>query len=861
MMRNRDMLAFGAVLALMLAAGCGGNGETAGHDGETAMVVGDVDADAVVDAGDVEPDGVDAGVDVGPDLPLDSATDALDAGQPDAGPDGTDGGDAGEVDGPDPGCTPYTCEDFGDEPGQWDDGCGGTIDCGEFSIILLPDTQYYTSKLPDHAENTYYKQTQWIVDKLAEFDIRFVIHLGDITNHNIDAQWIIADKAHEKLDEAGIPYSMVPGNHDYLPKAPSMRSQTKLNDYFGPERFEGKPWYGGSYDGGNENNYTLFEVGPVKFLVLSVEYAPRKDVTCWANDLIGSHPDRRVIIVTHCYLTHDGAYNTNCAEKYDIPGGEGPTVWDELAARHSNVFMVVCGHVGDSEYVPRPGNNGNTVHQMLVDYQFETGCGGGSCDDHCHVGYYTGNGWLRRLVFSLEDKEIHARTYTAETGNQSMFPQGVDQFFCSPVNTHGEVNYDQWPYEDDHDYSFDYDMTSPLPLYQYDDLDSRVFKDRTVNSVGAGDQLKPSVAMNGDGGLVVVWEDDSDDSDGNGNHDILARGFHPGGCGSFGDIVVNGDVTEGQQDSPSVAMDSTGNFVVVWRDDQDGNGIGQIHARGFHFDGSGRFGPLTVNSESGGRQRNPVVAMEPGGSFVVVWEDDSDDSDGSGNYDVFARGFHADGTGRFPDTVVNQTTDGQQLDPDVAMNPGGGFVVAWEDDKDGNGTFQILARGFNADGTGKFDAMTVNSNNQGQQYSPAAAMDPAGGFVVVWEDDQDKDDAFQVLARGFDSNGLETFSDIAINTVPGGQHLAPAIDMDPVGNFVVTWEDDSDDNGSFQIRARGFDLFGTEEFSPITVNHDSQGQQLKPVIAVDAAGDCVVVWEDDMDKNGLFQILARGVEW
>jgi len=928
MMRNRDFLGYRAVLVLMLTAGCGGGGETAGNDAEMTVIIGDVVADTAVDVGDTGADAdSDAGLDTVPDLPVDSVTDTLDAQDipdtsdtsdmkqldllKDAGPDVLDGGDAGdvgdaaEVDSPDQVCTPYTCEDlgnecggpyddgcgdtfncgectefsnsvcddgqcvctpytcqdFGNELGQWDDGCGGSIDCGEFSIILLPDTQYYTDKMSDNADNTYYKQTQWIVDKQAEFDIRFVIHLGDITNHNLVNEWVIADKAHKKLDTAGIPYSMVPGNHDYLPKAPAMRSQTKMNDYFGPERFQGKPWYGGSYGSRNDNNYTLFEVEQMKFLVLSVEYAPRKDVMCWANDLIGSYPDRRVIIVTHCYLTHGGFYASNCADYYDIPGSNGLTVWDELAGRHSNVFMVVCGHVGDSEYVPRTGNNGNTVHQMLVDYQFEAACSGGSCDDHCRSGSYTGNGWLRRLVYSLEEKKIHAKTYTVETGNQSVFPQGVDQLFCSPLNVHGENHYDQDPYEDDHNYSFDFDMTSPLPPYQYDDLNSKTFKDRTVNSNGAGDQLKPSVAMNENGDIVVVWEDDSDDSDGSGNHDILARGFQPGGCESFDDIFANGDVTEGQQDSPSAAMDSQGNFVVVWRDDNDGNGIGQIYARGFNFDGSEKFGLMTVNSDPGGRQRNPVVAMEPAGDFVVVWEDDSDDSDGSGNYDIFARGFHPDGTERFHDTVVNQTTDGQQLDPDVAMNSGGSFVVTWEDDIGDDGYYQIYARGFNADGTGKFDAMTVNSIYHGQQYSPAIAMDSAGGFVVVWEDDLDKDDEFQVLARGFDSNGLETFSDTTVNTIPGGQHLAPDIVMDSVGNFVVTWEDDSDDNGWFQIRARGFDLFGTEEFSPITINSDNTGQQYQPSIGMDAEGDCVVAWEDDMDKNDWYQILARGIEW
>ncbi|MBW1811048.1 MAG: metallophosphoesterase [Deltaproteobacteria bacterium] len=747
-------------------------------------------------------------------------------------------------------------------PESDDDGCGDY--CDEFSIILIPDTQYYTDRMSDNADNTYYKQMQWIVDKQDEFNIKFVIHLGDITNHNLVAEWNIADQAHAILDSADVPYSVVPGNHDYFPQDPFLKSQTKFNDYFGPERFQGRPWYGGSYGSRNDNNYTLFEIGPMKFLVLSVEYAPSKNALCWANNLISSFPDRRVIIATHCYLTHNGNYAMSCADYYDIPGGSGLTVWDELASRHSNVFMVVCGHVGDSEYVVRPGNNGNSVHQMLADYQFEAACSGGACDNHCWVGTSTGNGWLRRLVFAPQENKIYARTHTVETGNQSIFPQGAETLFCSQVNVNGHNEYDQDPSGLDHNFSFDYNLTAPLAQYEYDDLNSKKFNDRTVNSRGAGDQLKPSAAMNPTGDFVVVWEDDSDSSDGPGNYDIVARGFQPGGCEGFHDITVNGSVTRGQQNTPSVAMDSGGNFVVVWRDDNDENDIGQIYARGFDSAGSQNFSLMTVNSEGDGRQRNPAVAMTPDGSFVVVWEDDSDSSDGSGNYDIFARGFHPDGTEKFHDIVVNDITAGPQNAPSVAMDSNGNFVVVWRDDNDENEIGQIYARGFNAAGAQKFDRMTVNSVSSGRQRNPVVGMAPNGSFVVAWEDDSDSSDGsgnYDILARGFDSNGLERFTDITVNTITGGQQLAPAISLSSSGGFAVTWEDDMDDNGWFQVLARGFGSNGAEQIPYLTVNGDSNGQQLKPNIAMDSDGNFVIAWQDDMDNNNYYQILARGLDW
>jgi len=40
----------------------------------------------------------------------------------------------------------------------------------------------------------------------------------------------------------------------------------------------------------------------------------------------------------------------------------------------------------------------------------------------------------------------------------------------------------------------------------------------------------------------------------------------------------------------------------------------------------------------------------------------------------------------------------------------------------------------------------------------------------------------------------------------------------------------------------------------MTVNSVSKGQQRDPIVAMDTDGNFVVVWEDDKDKNGWYQI-------
>src|SRR4029078_187609 len=111
-----------------------------------------------------------------------------------------------------------------------------------FTLIVVPDTQNYTDF--DDINTTYnLGQMRWIRDNMSSLNISFVRHLGDhqtpgnpyrasstdiyqpdmsqpignaATVANKNAVWANADAAIDVLDNNNIPYSLVPGNHDYL---------------------------------------------------------------------------------------------------------------------------------------------------------------------------------------------------------------------------------------------------------------------------------------------------------------------------------------------------------------------------------------------------------------------------------------------------------------------------------------------------------------------------------------------------------------------------------------------------------------------------------------------------------------------
>lgn len=68
---------------------------------------------------------------------------------------------------------------------------------GDFTLVLLPDTQQLSRVYPEY----FNSQTKWIADHQAELNIRYVLHLGDITDNNNELQWGRAKEALGTLDE------------------------------------------------------------------------------------------------------------------------------------------------------------------------------------------------------------------------------------------------------------------------------------------------------------------------------------------------------------------------------------------------------------------------------------------------------------------------------------------------------------------------------------------------------------------------------------------------------------------------------------------------------------------------------------
>src|SRR5258706_5679222 len=105
------------------------------------------------------------------------------------------------------------------------------------------------------------------------------------------------------------------------------------------------------------------------------------------------------------------------------------------------------------------------------------------------------------------------------------------------------------------------------------------------------------------------------------------------------------------------------------------------------------------------------------------------DADGAG---VFGQRFDAAGAPLGGEFGANSVKFGDQIQPRVAMDGAGGFVVVWQS-PDANGT-GIFARRFGSAGQPYGFEFPVNSYTTGDQITPDASTD-AGGRFFLWSTD------------------------------------------------------------------------------------------------------------------------------
>lgn len=305
---------------------------------------------------------------------------------------------------------------------------------GAYTIAILPDTQDYADRNAGAGEqSTFNDIANWLIDNASGKKLGFVTHVGDITQHAGSSEFVIAKEAMNMLREAGIPFSVLPGNHDIGDGGSSnVRKTGTYNDAFSTSYMSQDPTFGGVYDHEPErydNNYHLWDAPDgTGWLILNLEFGPRDDVLRWADDVLTKYGDRKAMVLTHSYNNFDGRHDPlggalngegagyNYGLKADPEGTwDAEYLWREVLTKHPNVVFTAGGHIfGDgAETVVSYNDFGNSVYQFLVNYQDGvsteiTGAG------NQNNGGNGGNGAIRLVTVDPANNAFYTETYLTE---------------------------------------------------------------------------------------------------------------------------------------------------------------------------------------------------------------------------------------------------------------------------------------------------------------------------------------------------------------------------------------------------------------------------------------------------------------
>ena len=367
-----------------------------------------------------------------------------------------------------------------------------------------------------------------------------------------------------------------------------------------------------------------------------------------------------------------------------------------------------------------------------------------------------------------------------------------------------------------------------------------------VNSHTGNAQALPAVAFFPGGAFVVVWQSRNQDGD---NYGIFGQRFLADGAPAGGEFQVN-TTTVSSQLLPDVDAHDEG-FVVTWASSE--NGIyTDIFARRFDPKALPIGDELQVNSWSDGSQTYPSIGMGSDGGFVVVWESNQEDGEGTG---IFGRRYDSAGSAQAAPFQVNSYTGSVQGDPAIGMEDEGDFAVAWTGFGPG-GLRGVWARRFDSSGASVGAEFRVSLHSSIQTRTEIGIADH--GFVVAWQENLSDGSGLGVVARRAGATGVLIGSELQINSYTGSDQSSPSVAMEQDGDFVIAWDSVQIAGASQDVFAQRFGASGAREGGELRVNSTLTSFQSNPGASADPRGrGLVVAWIGDLADTGSTEVFAQ----
>ncbi len=365
-----------------------------------------------------------------------------------------------------------------------------------------------------------------------------------------------------------------------------------------------------------------------------------------------------------------------------------------------------------------------------------------------------------------------------------------------------------------------------------------------------GDQYRARICEDGDGGVIITWEDHR-----TGNYGIYAQRINSSGdvlWESNGTIISNYPTT---QEVPSICSDGSGGAIISW-DRRIATGNEDIFAQKINASGDTQWTPNgTVICSLSGYQIQPVMCSDGEGGAIIAWEDRRSD------YDVYMQRINSSGDAEWTTNGVwiGDTTNG--IYPDIISDGFGGAIISWR--TYGNSNYDFYAERIDSSGTALWGpggiAVAAEQGINNNQYYGKICSDGAGGAIFVYVDNpQAASDDDDLYAQKVDALGTIMWNSggVPICVAAEDQRLQ-SIAYDGVGGAQIVWMDERD------ISSTSTDIYIQSINSSGDIQWQSNGEvviqysdaQRNPKIVSDREGSFYISWIDYRDGN--YDIYAQ----
>jgi hypothetical protein len=155
----------------------------------------------------------------------------------------------------------------------------------------------------------------------------------------------------------------------------------------------------------------------------------------------------------------------------------------------------------------------------------------------------------------------------------------------------------------------------------------------------------------------------------------------------------------------------------------------------------------------------------------------------------------------------------------------------------------------------------INGKTSGAQTDPDVAIMANGDFIVVWVDGRAPGTPANVMARLFASNGTPRTGDLRVSASEPDFQEHPRVAVDAAGDFVVVWSSRLFEQGRARVYGRRFRADGQPLGQRFRLGKGQGRAQSEPDVARAPDGRFVVAWSelDGGISDPYFQIPTNDI--